>query len=207
MEPFLGGTSDMVIELDSGTAALPWEVLDTSSAELAGSDPRPWAIRSKLLRKLRTNEFRSQVSDANADGSILVIGEPMVDDQRCTRRCPARAPRRSPSRRASTGGPAGVDAARVRALTSGNDDARNIINALFEQPYRIVHVAGHGAPGADGGVVLSGRTFLGAAEVKAMRIVPELVFLNCCHLAARDAQVVARAATTAPSSPPTSPRR
>jgi hypothetical protein len=30
----------------------------------------------------------------------------------------------------------------VRALTSGNDDARNIINALFERPYRIVHVAG-----------------------------------------------------------------
>ncbi len=92
-----------------------------------------------------------------------------------------------------TGGPSGVDAARVRALTSGNDDARNIINALFERPYRIVHVAGHGAPGPDGGVVLSGGTYLGAAEVKAMRTVPELVFLNCCHLAGRDAQVGARA--------------
>ncbi|MDQ6638638.1 MAG: CHAT domain-containing protein, partial [Pseudomonadota bacterium] len=89
-----------------------------------------------------------------------------------------------------TGGAAGVDAARVRALTSGNDDARNIINALFERPYRIVHVSGHGAPGPDGGVVLSGGTYLGAAEVKAMRTVPELVFLNCCHLAARDAKSV-----------------
>ncbi len=29
MEPFLGGTSEMVIELDSGTAGLPWELLDT----------------------------------------------------------------------------------------------------------------------------------------------------------------------------------
>jgi CHAT domain-containing protein len=187
MEPFLGGTSDMVIELDSGTAALPWEVLDTSSAEMAGSDPRPWAIRSKLLRKLRTNEFRSQVSDANADGSILVIGEPMVDEQVYPPLPGARAEAIAVATRL-TGGPAGVDAARVRALTSGNDDARNIINALFEQPYRIVHVAGHGAPGADGGVVLSGGTFLGAAEVKAMRVVPELVFLNCCHLAARDAK-------------------
>jgi CHAT domain-containing protein/pimeloyl-ACP methyl ester carboxylesterase len=187
MEPFLGGTSDMVIELDSGTAALPWEVLDTSSAEMAGSDPRPWAIRSKLLRKLRTNEFRSQVSDANADGSILVIGEPMVDEQVYPPLPGARAEAIAVATRL-TGGPAGVDAARVRALTSGSDDARNIINALFEQPYRIVHVAGHGAPGADGGVVLSGGTFLGAAEVKAMRVVPELVFLNCCHLAARDAK-------------------
>jgi len=187
MEPFLGGTSDMVIELDSGTAALPWEVLDTKSAELSGSDPRPWAIRSKLLRKLRTVEFRAQVSDADADGSILVIGEPMLDESMYPPLPGARAEAVAVAARL-TGGPAGVDAARVRALTSGNDDARNIINALFERAYRIVHVAGHGAPGPAGGVVLSGGTFLGAAEVKAMRSVPELVFLNCCHLAARDAK-------------------
>ena len=187
MEPFLGGTSEMVIEVDSGTAGLPWEVLDTSSAEVSGSDPRPWAIRCKLLRKLRTSDFRSQPSDANADGSILVIGEPMLDESMYPPLPGARAEAVAVAARL-TGGPAGVDATRVRALTSGNDDARNIINALFERPYRIVHVAGHGAPGADGGVVLSGGTYLGANEVKAMRTVPELVFLNCCHLAARDAK-------------------
>ncbi|HZW76268.1 MAG TPA: CHAT domain-containing protein, partial [Caldimonas sp.] len=189
MEPFLGGTSEMVIELERETAALPWEVLDTSSAELTGSDPRPWAIRSKLLRKLRTKEFRSQVADANADGGILVIGEPMVDESMYPPLPGARAEAIAVATRL-TSGPAGVDAARVRALTSGSDDARNIINALFERPYRIVHVAGHGAPGPDGGVVLSGGTYLGAAEVKAMRVVPELVFLNCCHLAAFDAKTV-----------------
>jgi len=189
MEPFLGGTSEMVIELERETAALPWEVLDTSSDALSGSDPRPWAIRSKLLRKLRTKEFRSQVSDANADGSILVIGEPMVDESMYPPLPGARAEAIAVATRL-TSGPAGVDATRVRALTSGSDDARNIINALFERPYRIVHVAGHGAPGADGGVVLSGGTYLGAAEVKAMRVVPELVFLNCCHLAAFDAKTV-----------------
>ena len=189
MEPFLGGTSEMVIELDGGTAALPWEVLDTTSSELTGSDPRPWAIRSKLLRKLRTADFRAQVSDADADGSILVIGEPMLDSAMYPPLPGARAEAIAVAARV-TAGPAGVDAARVRALTSGDDDARNIINALFERPYRIVHVAGHGAPGPDGGVVLSGGTYLGAAEVKAMRTVPELVFLNCCHLAARDARTV-----------------
>ena len=79
LEPFLGGTGEMVIELDAGTAAIPWELLDTPSAQLGGGDPRPWSIRSKLLRKLRTAEFRSQVSDADADGSVLVIGAPLVD--------------------------------------------------------------------------------------------------------------------------------
>jgi tetratricopeptide (TPR) repeat protein len=188
IEPFLGGTSEMVIELERETAALPWEMLETRSQELAGSDPRPWAIRSKLLRKLRTKEFRSQVSDATADGSILVIGEPLVDETMYPPLPGARAEAIAVATRL-TSGPAGVDAARVRALTSG-EDARSVITALFERTYRIVHVAGHGAPGPDGGVVLSGGTYLGAAEVKAMRIVPELVFLNCCHLAALDAKTV-----------------
>ena len=187
MEPFLGGTSEMVLELDAGTAAIPWELLDTPGSKVSGGDARPWAIRSKLLRKLRTREFRAQVADADADGSVLVIGEPLVD--------PALYPPLPGAREEAiavaarlTGGPAGIDAAHVRALTSGNDDARNIINALFERSYRVVHIAGHGAPGAKGGVVLSGHNFLGASEVQAMRVVPELVFLNCCHLAARDAQ-------------------
>ena len=62
MEPFLGGTSEMLIELDGGTAAMPVGSCSTpTSSELTGSDPRPWAIRSKLLRKLRTEDFRAQV--------------------------------------------------------------------------------------------------------------------------------------------------
>jgi len=78
----------------------------------------------------------------------------------------------------------------VRSLVN-DDDAQTVINALFERAYRVVHVSGHGAPGADGGVVLSGRdTYLGANEVRAMRVVPELVFLNCCYLAGRDAAAV-----------------
>ena len=35
------------------------------------------------------------------------------------------------------------------------------------------------------GVVLSGDAFLGTREIRNMRTVPELVFVNCCHLAAR----------------------
>ncbi|MDQ6627848.1 MAG: CHAT domain-containing protein, partial [Pseudomonadota bacterium] len=187
MEPFLGGTSEMLLELDAGTAAIPWELLDTPGAQDAGGDQRPWAIRCKLLRKLRTEAFRAQVSDADADGSVLVIGAPMVDPTLYPALPGALAEATAVVARL-TADPAGLDARHVRALVSGADDARTIINALFERPYRVVHVAGHGAPGSKGGVVLSGHTFLGAAEVQAMRTVPELVFLNCCHLAARDPQ-------------------
>jgi hypothetical protein len=188
MEPFLGGTTEMLIELDAGSAVIPWELLDTDAPAHSGGDPRPWAIRSKLLRKLRTEDFRAQVSDANADDSVLVIGEPQSDPTRYPPLPGARAEAIAVVTRL-TSATDGLQSGKVRALVSGADDARSVINALFERPYRVVHVAGHGAPGARGGVVLSGDTFLGAAEIKAMRTVPELVFLNCCHLAGRDASL------------------
>ena len=188
MEPFLGGTSEMLIELDEGSAVIPWELLDTDAAAQSGGDPRPWAIRSKLLRKLRTEDFRAQVSDANADDSVLVIGEPMCDHTLYPPLPGARAEALAVVARL-TGAADGLPADKVRALVSGEDDARTVISALLERPYRVVHVAGHGVLGAKGGVVLSGDTFLGAAEIKAMRTVPELVFLNCCHLAGRDASL------------------
>ncbi|MDB5895110.1 MAG: hypothetical protein JWQ88_2641 [Rhodoferax sp.] len=192
MEPFLGGTSEMIIELDSGTAVIPWELLDTGQGAGAKSgDIRPWAIRSKLLRRLQlsSEQFRMQVSDATADDNVLVIGEPLCDGERFLPLPGARAEAHAVAA-CVAGGRNSIDPDRLTVLASGRDDARSVINALFERPYRVVHIAGHGmpaAPGQTGGVVLSGETFLGAAEVQAMRTVPELVFLNCCHLAGRSA--------------------
>ena len=40
MEPFLGGTTEMVIELDSGTAGIPWELLDTNTRRRAATRGR-----------------------------------------------------------------------------------------------------------------------------------------------------------------------
>ena len=73
LEAYLAGSGEMQIELDPQTAKIPWELLDTKSE--SDSDP-PWAIRVKLLRKLRIKEFRERVTDAGADASALVIGEP-----------------------------------------------------------------------------------------------------------------------------------
>ena len=89
-------------------------------------------------------------------------------------------------------------------------NARTVVNALFEKPWRIVHIAGHGMPGDNGkpgGVVLSNGTFLGPDEFRNMRTVPELVFVNCCHLAQRRRRSAAEHATTAPSLRRASPAR
>ena len=203
MEPFLGGTAEMQLEVDRGTAGIPWELLESGTP--GGGDSRPWAIRAKLLRKLRLDDFRPQVADATADASVLVIGEPKCD--------PLVYPRLSGARDealaiaeclASRKGP-GPE--RVMSLISSDDptkfgaDARTILNALLGRDWRIVHIAGHGAPPIERepggrrdprGVVLSDGTFLGPREIRNMRVVPELVFVNCCHLAARDtAQLLA----------------
>lgn len=193
MEASLGGTSELVLELDDGTAAIPWELLDAPQDGRSG--PRkPWAIRNKLLRRLRTASFRSQVSDATHEDEVLVIGEPLCD--------PLRYPPLPSAREEAEAvadalrGPQGLDPARVHTLISDANgkgaDAATVINGLLARRYRVVHIAGHGEPELlrEGkppllrGVVLSDEAFLGPHEVQAMRTVPELVFLNCCHLAA-----------------------
>ncbi len=63
----------------------------------------------------------------------------------------------------------------------------------MSRAWRIIHIAGHGEPPlltgptvVPRGVVLSNESFLGPAEIGALRVIPELVFVNCCHLASSD---------------------
>jgi hypothetical protein len=201
LEPFLGGTAEMVMELDPGTAAIPWELLDTRTR--GGGDSRPWAIRSKLVRKLRLEDFRPQPVDAGREGGVLVIGEP---------KCPPNYPRLPGARREAnavvkrlTASP--LPANRIKPLISPEDpklagaSGTEVIEALLAQEWRVVHISGHGEkpqelepdkPGGQRGyvpsrgVVLSDGIFLGQPEIRSMRKVPELVFVNCCYLAAAD---------------------
>jgi hypothetical protein len=95
-----------------------------------------------------------------------------------------------------------VDEMTVKVLAADRDeagaDALTIMSALFERDWRVVHVAGHGEPpelqlvdGSSGGsirdvnprgVVLSDGVYLGPREFASMPQVPEMVFINCCHL-------------------------
>src|SRR5262249_22803101 len=76
MDSFLSGSSEIQIELDTGTAGIPWELLDSGADD---EDDNPWAIRAKLLRRLRTPDFRLQPRDASVEDGILIIGEPQCD--------------------------------------------------------------------------------------------------------------------------------
>jgi len=205
MDPFLGGTTEMRLKLDRGAAGIPWELLQDN--RVAGGDVRPWAVRTKLMRTLVTAQFRRHVRDANGDGGVLVIGEPALPVAPAEGFDYGRLPGARAEARAVAeifAGPGGHAPDRVKALIASDDgngapDAQQVINALLERDWQVVHIAGHGAPpvrvdngdGATRGVVLS-HGFLGPNEINAMRTVPELVFVNCCYLAEQNnAQVLA----------------
>jgi hypothetical protein len=230
MDPFLGGTTEARIEVDGGTAGIPWELLHDTAPGDSGAEALPWSIRTKLLRKLRTLRFGQGVRDAGLDSDVLVIGEPAVTEPepQATGR-PELASSPSGGRLSQSGSLGGkqyprlpgarkeaaavaalltatgaFDSSDVRALIAEADastapDAHRVINALLERDWRIVHIAGHGEPperivrtdgsSADGdprGVVLSHGCYLGPREIRTMRCVPELVFINCCYLAERN---------------------
>jgi pimeloyl-ACP methyl ester carboxylesterase/tetratricopeptide (TPR) repeat protein len=148
MEPFLNSSTDTQIEMDEGSAAIPWELLDTplerDAVGATGQRP-PWAIRTKLLRKLRSADFRMQVSDAGRDAGVLVIGEPS---------CPKGYPRLPGARREARGVfgrlQVGGLTGPVRELIASDDEttaganATTVINTLLERDWRIIHIAGHG---------------------------------------------------------------
>jgi hypothetical protein len=206
LEPFLTGNTEAQFEVDTGTAGIPWELLDDADSEHSGEVP--WAIRTKLLRKLRTAEFRAQVADADADAQVLVIGEPECDPKFYPP-LPG-AQQEALAVRAALVAAGGLREDQVVALTSKGDgkpsgpNARTVVNALMQRDWRIVHIAAHGEPpeligpepvkpgdparqfGNPRGVVLSNNVYLGPREINSMRRIPELVFVNCCYLAARD---------------------
>lgn len=172
IEPFLSGSTSVVLQLDTHTARLPWELLDAGpDADGRAFDERPWAVRTRLIRKLRTEDFRERPAGAGREGGVLVIGEPLCDSTRFAELPAARD----------------EAAAVAKALATTpliNPDALTVVNALLAAPLRIVHIAGHGEHHDDGGggVVLSNGTVLGPREIGAMRSVPELVFVNCCFI-------------------------
>ncbi len=191
MTAFIGGASEVVLELDRRTAPIPWEMVETPGEPRDSSSRVPWSVRAKLLRKLRTAEFRRQPRDAQVRAQVLVVGNPAIDDPRWPELDGAR--REAAEVQASLIGTGVLGRGDVRLIVDGS--AHDIINTLFEREWRIVHIAGHGDAPQPGetdsrGVVLGNDVYIGACEIRAMRSVPELVFINCCHLGAFDARAI-----------------
>ncbi|MEO8753363.1 MAG: CHAT domain-containing protein [Casimicrobiaceae bacterium] len=193
---------DLVLVLDEQTAGYPWELLQDGAVP-ADADPGALeqariALRAGLVRQLSTQQFRPSVTQATGRNA-LVVGDPKIDSDRFPDLPGALREAETVESALSDAGSASYD---VKLLSM--PDAELVIQALFDRPYRIVHLAGHGVyeyeveltaeelrrkdacepvqPRKVTGMVLGNGMFLTPAEIAQMRAVPELVFINCCHL-------------------------
>ncbi len=187
----------MVFVLDHATANLPWELM--------AADDTPLAVSTAMVRQLASASYRVRVNPS-MERRAYVIGNPSTEGIG-TVFAVATAPSSPPQATqldvtsslddlpaAEQEANAVIDALarhgfEVERAVGAGQRAIDVMNRLYRRPYRIVHIAGHGVYdecGIDGrersGVVLSDGLLITAAEIDAMETVPELVFLNCCHL-------------------------
>ncbi|MDP2833152.1 MAG: CHAT domain-containing protein [Pseudomonadota bacterium] len=83
-----------------------------------------------------------------------------------------------------------------------DEKADAILSGLHRNAWRILHLAGHGEhefpleetplPKRVSGMVIGKNTFLTPGDVEQMRWVPELVFINCCHLGKTQSKTAAQ---------------
>ena len=192
----------VVLVVDGQTANLPWELMladdpaRRDDAVRSDDDRRPLALRAAVVRQLSSTRFRTQVRQA-ISRNALVIGNPSTEGFAAAFAPPAPAPALQdppalPGAQAEAEATAAVLASMGYAVASvigADQPAARVLSTLYQQPWRILHISAHGvfnlrhADGRDrSGVLLSGGLLITAAEIAAMEIVPDLVFLNCCHL-------------------------
>ena len=177
---------DLIMVLNEEAAAYPWELLEDRASEGGW----PLAVENGLLRQLETEVFREWVS-TTPQNTALVIGDPVSD------LVPLPGAQEEADIVWELLAKHGFNAGKAVCQT-----AQTIVEALHADAYRILHLAGHGVyqypvtePGEScgqcgqtmpqkklSGMVLGKGVFLTPADVEQMREVPELVFINCCHL-------------------------
>ena len=170
----------LVLIVDETSAMLPWELLH----DRWNAGTQPLSVNSGMVRQFVTTEFRPRVQRAPKN-TALVIGDPPLEGSKVFQQLPGAA----------------AEATAVSAVLTENgfettsligDDAQwpIVLSSLYGRPYRVLHIAAHGVfeyqPEKGGrtftGVVLGNGAFLTPAEFAQLRVVPDLVFINCCHL-------------------------
>ncbi len=173
--------ANLQLVVDRVAAAFPWEML----TDRADGRNEPLAIQRGVLRQLTTARFRRRIESPRGRHA-LVVGDPNLEGMTGYRQLDGAL--REGQAVAGVLTKAGYE---VNAVIDDDVAARTasqVITRLFDRSkeYSIVHIAAHGQFVADdvhrSGVVIGNGKFLTSAEIDQLRVVPDLVFLNCCHL-------------------------
>ncbi|MET0028107.1 MAG: alpha/beta fold hydrolase [Candidatus Thiodiazotropha sp.] len=187
--------TDLVLLVDELSARFPWELLE----DRWGRDRRPPSVRAGMIRQLKTQVFRERPRHGSG-ATALVIGHPDLNGWELFSELPgARQEALSVAQKLSLGG--------YEVKDSIDQPADSILEALHSDAWRILHLSGHGVhqfprntddssfvhdlyqstqpshyDSAISGMVIGRDMLLTPGDVEQMRWVPELVFINCCHL-------------------------
>ncbi|MEJ1237362.1 CHAT domain-containing protein [Chryseolinea sp. T2] len=163
--------NNIVWVLDEDTAAFPWELLQDSV-----ESGKPLAINAGMVRQLVTEDYRIKINAVN-NTKALVIGDPELGGM--ISQLPGAY--KEAQVVSSLLSAEGFETTPMLKSSSGQ-----IIEALFSAEYKIIHLAGHGVYDPErpehSGMVIGNNAFLTTGEISQMSSVPELVFVNCCHL-------------------------
>lgn len=182
----LMAAQDIQLEVDDTTADIPWEMLAARETEQGGRSQL--ALRAPIVRQLGLADIRAVRRSMRP--AALVIGNPPAG-----RRFPALPGAYAEARAVQRVLERQQFSYAVTSLCYDGDEGQEpaastteIETALFSSDFRIIHIAGHGLFQPDDptrtGVVIGPDDFLTAQAFKQLEVVPDLVFLNCCHLAA-----------------------
>lgn len=168
------GSISWIVEKE--TASYPWELLQDSS-----NNAKPLCINAGMIRQLATKEYRSKIKRV-ANDKALVIADPILNGF-VTQLDGAKKEGEIVDDLFEKNG------YEKKALISTT--AAEVAESLFCNEYKMIHLAGHGffnpANPARSGMVIGKEIFLTAFDIEQMETVPELVFINCCHLGKIDA--------------------
>jgi hypothetical protein len=162
---------NLLLILDEVTAGYPWEMLQDVSVQAL-----PLATSVGMVRQLSTDEFRPGVN-YTMDSRALVIGNPNTEGF---------LPSLSGAKEEAEMVNNIFKEIGYETVYSNEESSSAIIKKMFSSDYRIMHLAGHGLFNANdpdtSGMVVGPDVFLTTKEIEQLSCVPELVFINCCHL-------------------------
>ena len=160
---------NLVLVVDEEAANYPWELL----AQQTRGGVEPLAVQCGILRQLRSSSLEQRMPPASGR-QALVVGDtqsgwsdlPGAQEEGATVQG-----RLSPA----------YDAKFLK-----KEDGLTIVSALLSQEYRVMHLAGHGNFDPDkpqeSGMKIGPDQWLTPDILDGMLAVPDLVFVNCCHL-------------------------
>ncbi len=181
---------DVVLVLNEAAARYPWEMMqERRMGADAPEERKPLAVQAGMVRQLLVEKFRERVVTAR-ETTALVIGNPTTEFSDLP--AAEREAREVQKALESYG-------YKVTPLIGSKATGPEVLKQLFARDYQIVHLAGHGVfehhmpvscdschQKIEGqpvtGMVIGPNQYLTAAQIRQMRSVPQLVFVNCCHL-------------------------